>query len=94
MKVYVRGFVVKPDFKDAVKAGKAVPADCYDIYYDGDPRHWQFLDPQMGEAELRTLQSMHIHVESHYCRLELEEFQPGTFAIVCPDHPPRRNPPA
>jgi hypothetical protein len=88
MKIYVTGFEIRPEHKDAQETGKPLPPGAYNIYYHIEP-HWKFSYREAAEFELNKLQNeMRIHKGDHYCTLSVEEIEPETFAIACNDHPP------
>lgn len=90
MKIYVTGFEIRPEFKEAQETGKPLPPDCYNISFHVEP-HWTFSYREAAENQLNILQyEMRIHKGDHYCVLSVEEIEPDTFAIACNDHPPLR----
>ena len=90
MKIYVTGFRPQPEHEEALKSGKAIPGDTHDVSYNVEPR-WTFPRKELAESELKILQDMWVHVDDHYCQLQVEQVGDEEFAIVCTDHP-RRSP--
>lgn len=87
MKIYLTSYRLRKEFAEAAKAGNPMPErDNYDVVFTREPK-WTFPDRAWAETELRIVQGMSVHVGNHYCHLELEECEDGSFALVCNEHP-------
>jgi hypothetical protein len=87
MKMYVSGWDIRPEFKEANEAGTPIPdAESSDVFYNPNPV-WTFPSKEHADVEFRIAQRMRFHVGLHYCEVELEQLASGEFAIVCNDHP-------
>ena len=88
MKVYLRGYQVKKEFAQALKAGTAPNHDIYDVWFSKEPE-WTFVDHYLAQGELNLVTGMSVHVgQHHYCKFELEALADDKYALACNDHPP------
>ena len=87
MKVYVKGWDLKPEYLKAHKAGEPYPPyDNYEVAVTVTP---EYTWPEMyiAEVNLRELQGMRVRFNGgHYCQFEIEQVGEA-FAIICNDHP-------
>jgi hypothetical protein len=87
MRMYVTGFDLKHDYKDAVAAGKPVlEEDSSDVFYSPRPL-WTEPTREIAELRVAELHRVRIHVGDHYCKLDVEQISGSEFAMVCNDHP-------
>ena len=91
MKTYVLGYRPKPIEDKATEETERpkrieVQFPEYEIHYSDRPE-WRLGALELAEADCRLLNSMQVHVGPHYCQFEIEELEPGLFAIVCKSHP-------
>lgn len=90
MKMYVTGFDLKPEYKEATAAGKPIPdEDSHDIFYSPLPL-WTEPTREIAEIRVAELHRMRIRKDDHYCKLEVEQVGADEFAMVCNDHPQPR----
>ena len=82
MKVYVRDYetVELPLQAPPLKVPENIT-----VGYSETPE-WRMSDFD-AEYELKTLQSMNVHVAEHYCNFVLEKLAEDEFAIICESHP-------
>ncbi len=85
MSVYVLGCRYKPKAKDAAYQGTATQPG-HEVEYSGKPE-WVFDVHEAAGMHCEMLNGMRVHVGQHCCQFEVEEFEPGKFAIVCNSHP-------
>jgi hypothetical protein len=51
------------------------------------PDEWTMSLIEDAQSRCRELNGFRVHIGLHYCQFEVEEVQPGKFAIVCKSHP-------
>lgn len=91
MKAYLRGYRVKKEFAEALKAGTAPKNDIYDVWFSKEPE-WTFSDQYLAQGELNLVTGMSVHVgHHHYCKFQLEKLGDDKYAMVCNDHPDLNN---
>jgi hypothetical protein len=83
-KMYVVGSRTRKEDEPPIDPRK--PLENIDVWFSPARGDWLMDYKQHAQRELDLLTSSRVHVDEHYCQLELEE-EDGTFAIVCREHP-------
>ncbi len=84
MKMYIDGYRQRREGEPLVDPRR--PWENVDVQFSPNRGDWLMECNEEAQQELGLLISLRVHVNDHYCQLELEKKE-GTFAIICSKHP-------